>query len=507
MHFIKFFKSILKYGKQHFYLFYILIFGLIFTGISVAMLGLTIKHLIDNGFSIATNLKTISLRFLIFSGLLSFGTFLRIFSVNLFSEKLCASIKSIMYEKILDFPITKYDIDGQSQWINFISSDIDIGITSINTNLSLILRNLTMFLGAMILLIINSWKLSLVVLGIVPIIMVIISIFGYRLRNAISEMKKRKNDLFLHFNETILFIKTVKAFGKENYEVSKLDLIYQKILSFSTPLFLLRGFFLGLMIFLMLSSIAAVMYFGGELVISQKMTIGSLSSFIFQSVIAASSIGGIIEAFSDITKNRPIFEKINEILSIKTGDRKEKISHITSENIDISIQNLFFSYPNNPKKHVLQNFNLKIQSGEKIAIIGQSGSGKSTIINLIMRFYEDYQGQIILRNSNSETEIRDLNLKEYRNLFGIVQQDVYLFSGTILENLTYGCENFDKNLLNQLLKKLDLFDFIMSLTNQLNTNIGDKSIQISGGQKQRIAIIRALLKQPKILIFNLYKMG
>ena len=499
MNLVKFFSSIFQYSRGNFHLIYLLIAGLIIAGVSVAALGLTIKQLIDEGFSLGANLANSTIKFLFFSLLLSCATFLRIFSVNLFSERLCAAIKNIVYKKILSFPIEKYDSDGQSRWINFVTNDVDTGITSININLSLILRNCAMFIGSILLLALNSWKLSLVVLAVVPMIMLIISILGYKLRKKITEMKNKKDELFLHFNETILFIKTVKAFGAENRESLRLSNIYKKILSSALPLFLLRGIFISSMIFLMLISISAVIYIGGRLVLVNEMTIGSLSSFIFQSIIAASSIGGIIESISEITKNRPIFLRIEEILNFQEKlIKKENL--LVKEKINLLFKDIEFSYQNNSEKLVISNFTLNILSGEKIAIVGQSGSGKSTIVNLILRFYENYKGEILISDGAITQEIRTIDLNEYRNLLGVIQQDVYLFSGTILQNLTYGCENFDDNILQSLLDKLDMRNFIDSLPGKLNTKIGDKSIQISGGQKQRIGIIRALLRNPKILI-------
>jgi ATP-binding cassette subfamily B protein len=502
MHFFKFFKSLFKHGKEHFSLLYFLFLGLALTGVSIAMLGLTIKNFVDYGFIDRNSLHNTVLKFVIFSLLLGLGTFFRIFSINLFSEKLCASVKEIVYKKSLNFPIKKYDLDGQSQWINFLSNDIDTGVTAINTNLSLILRNITMFFGAAVLLVMNSWQLSIIVLCVVPIILVIISFFGYKLRHKIVEMKGLKNSLFLHLNETISFIKTVKTFNQENYEVNRLRTIYKKIIDFAMSLFLLRGFFLGLMIVLMLMSIATVIYFGGSYVVSGAMTIGALSAFIFHSIICASSVGGIIESFSEIFKNRPIFGKLQDIL-----DENDKIDDgeelKVTNNIGLKIENLKFFYINNDHCPVLNNINLEIKFRSKIAIIGSSGSGKSTIINLLLRFYDNYEGNILLFNDNAKQEIRNIKLSEYRNLFGLVQQEVNLFSDTLYNNLIYGCNReVDEGEIWNLLEKMNLSDFVNGLENKLQTRFGDQSIQISGGQKQRIGIVRALLKKPKILILD-----
>lgn len=468
------------------------------------MLGLTIKLLIDHGFSNKVNLNNAVANFIFFSVLFGLATAMRIFSTNFLSEKLTASVKEDAYEKILNFPVEKFDNDGQSQWINFISNDIGSAISNVSGNISVILRNMAMFVGSVILLIIGSWKLSLVVLLIMPIILTIITFFGYKLRNKILSMKGIKNVLFLHFNETISFIKTVKLFSGKKLESEKLITFDKKIIDFAKSLYTLRGFFVGLMITLMLFSIAAVLYFGGKNVVAELMTIGALSSFIFHSITSAISVGGIIESISDIGKNYSIFVKLQEIMDYKISD------HIVDPNENsmnsfnkIIFKNLSFRYPRN-NDHAFKNVNFEINRNEKISIVGKSGSGKTSIINILLRFYDNYDGEIIFCCENDKKiEAREfLNMDKYLENFAVVTQEIHLFSDTIYNNLTYGTKNPDINEIDFLLKALNLHDYLYSLPEKLDTKIGDQSAQLSTGQKQRILIIRALLRKAKILILD-----
>jgi ATP-binding cassette subfamily B protein len=470
------------------------------------MLGLTIKSFIDNGISNMQSLNSSVIKFIFFSLLLGIATSIRIFSVNLFSENLCAAVKEDAYQKILHFPINKFDKDGSSQWINFISNDIDVAINSISTNSSIILRNIAMFLSATTLLILGSWKLSLVILLIIPVILAIISFFGYQLRNKISLMKNIKNKLFLHFNETISYIKTVKIFSGFSSESKKLSKYNQEILSFAKSLFAFRGFFIGLMIVLMLLSIASVLYFGGKSVILGLMTIGTLSSFIFNSIICATSVGGIIECFAEIGKNSPSFEKLKNIIHFQSSQNKEK--SIADENLlrnfeKIIIKNLSFKYENN-ENYAFSNINFEIKKGEKIAIIGKSGSGKTSFTNILLKFYSNYDGEILFSFDNENTiEIKEfVDSDKYLANFSAVTQETNLFSDTIYNNITYGLESVDSNEIDFLLKALNLYEYFNSLPNKLETKIGDQSTQLSIGQKQRILIVRALLKKSSILILD-----
>ncbi len=503
MNFPQLLRQLFIYSKQHIKLFYFLIFGLICTGFSISMLGVTIKTFIDNSFLNEENLHHAVFNFTAFSILLGFATAIRIFSVNLFSEKLCATIKTQLYEKILHFPIKKFDKDGQSQWINFISSDLDASINAITSNSSIILRNIVMFCSAAIFLATNNWRLALIVLAVIPIILSIISFFGYKLRNKIVKMKAIKNNLFLLFNETISNVKTVKLFSGFNLELKKLNALYNQILEFAQPLFVLRGFFIGLMMSLMLISISVVLYFGGKDVVLGKITIGSLSSFIFYAIIAASSIGGIIECFSEIGKNHAIFLKIQEILNYEDGRIASIVIEPSHAIQSIIIRNLSFKYENS-ENYAFENINLTIKKGEKIAIIGQSGSGKTSLANLLLKLYDDYDGDILLSYDDGlKIELKNIiEIENYQKHFSALTQEIFLFSDTIYNNITYGSQNVDKNEIDFLLRKLNLYDFICGLPNGLETKIGDQSIQFSVGQKQRILIIRALLKQSQLLILD-----
>ena len=504
MNFLQLFRLLSIYGTKHFKLLYLLILSLFLTGLSIGMLGLTIKSFIDRGFLNANHLNYSVLKFIFFAILLGISTAIRIFSVNLFSERLCATVKEDVYKKILHFPIAKFDKDGSSQWINFVSNDIDVAINAISINSSIIMRNIAMFFSATTLLIIGSWRLSMIILLILPIILGIISFFGYRLRNKITSMKSIKNKLFLHFNETISYIKTIKIFSGFQKESEKLLNFNKEILSFSKYLYIFRGFFIGLMMILMLTSIATVLYFGGKSVILGVMTIGALSSFIFNSIICATSVGGMIESFSEIGKHYPIFSKLKDMIN-------HEIPHQISDNRDnllenfqkIIINNLSFQYANN-ENYAFKKINFEIIRGEKIAIIGKSGAGKTSFTNILLKFYENYEGEIgFYLNDEEKIELQEfIDSERYLENFSTVTQETNLFSDTIYNNITYGAKNIDSNEIDFLLKALNLYDYLNSLPNKLETKIGDQSTQLSIGQKQRLLIARALLKKAQILILD-----
>ena len=502
MNFLQLLNLLSIYGQKHFKLLYLLLLSLFLTGFSIGMLGLTIKSFIDNGFVNQATLNQSVCKFIFFSITLGLSTAIRIFSINLFSERLCATAKEDIYKKILHFPIQKFDKDGTSQWINFISNDIDTAINAMSTNSSIILRNIAMFFSATALLIIGSWRLSLIILLILPVVLAIISFFGYKLRNKITSMKVIKNRLFLHFNETISYIKTIKIFSGFSIESTKLFHFNQDILFFAKTLFAFRGFFIGLMMVLMLTSIATVLYFGGQNVILGVMTIGALSSFIFNSIICATSVGGIIESFAEIGKNYPTFMKLNDISNYKSEDIKYSINE-SQKLKKIEIKNLSFKYENNDD-YAFQNINFDIQMGEKIAIVGKSGSGKTSFTNILLKFYENYEGEVSFHwKDGNSIEMKEFSSNdEYLPRFSAVTQETNLFSDTIYNNITYGAKDANQEEIEFILKTLNLYDYLNSLPNKLETKIGDQSIQLSIGQKQRILIARALLKRAQILILD-----
>ena len=230
------------------------------------------------------------------------------------------------------------------------------------------------------------------------------------------------------------------------------------------------------------------------------MTAGSLSSFIFYSVIVASSLGGLSEAYSDFMRSVGALDRVIEVINAKSNvaEAEVPIKLNQIDKLNLSIENLSFCYPTRPEIKALNDISLKIEDHATIAIVGPSGAGKSSIFQLLLRFYDPSSGAIKLNN----IDIKNVSLEELRSQFALVSQEPIIFSASAYDNILYGNVLATKEEVEEAAKNAEIYDFLMSLPDGFNTYLGERGMKISGGQKQRITIARAILRNPKILLLD-----
>ena len=315
--------------------------------------------------------------------------------------------------------------------------------------------------------------------------------------NRVKAMLKKYDELNLVVQENLINIRTVKAFVREDYENKKLNNIanlVKKAQVFAEKIIILNNPIMQIAVY---SSILSVLWVGGNLIIDKKMEIGQLSSFITYIMQILMSLMMISFVFimlmiSKASRSR-VLEVLNEIPTIKDSDTDNKF-----KDGSVEFKNVSFSYINKKDVLVLKNINLSIKSGETIGIIGSTGSGKTSLVQLLPRLYDVCGGTLYVGGNN----VKKYKLETLRNNIGIVLQKNVLFSGTIKENLLWGNQNATDEEIIQACKDSQAHDFIMNFPDGYETNLGQGGVNVSGGQKQRLCIARALLKKPKILILD-----
>lgn len=340
--------------------------------------------------------------------------------------------------------------------------------------------------------------LTLAVYVMIPVMFISTSKFKNSMRRAQKKQRVHVGDLNSSIEDSILGIKVVKSFANEDIELEKFERDNNKFLSIKELFYKsMAGFNTvnrsidGLMYFI-------IIVFGGYQMMNGRLEPGDMLAYIMYVTTLLATVKRIVEFTEQFQKGMTGIERFNEIMSIEAEivDSPHAID-LTDVRGDIEFKNVSFRY-NKKLDYVLENFNLDIKAGKNIALVGPSGGGKTTVCALIPRFYDVSEGGIFVDGKN----IKDFSLYSLRNNIGIVQQDVYLFSGTIMENIRYGKPNATEEEIIEAAKLASAYDFIMELEEGFDTYVGERGIKLSGGQKQRISIARVFLKNPPILILD-----
>lgn len=426
-------------------------------------------------------------------------SFMRIWLFSLVSERSMADIRKALYQKLLTLSIPFFEKRRVGELTSRISADVALLQDIISITLAEFLRQIvTLFVGIGIIFY-TSPKLTLFMLGTFPILIVVAFVFGKQLRKISKSTQDKLAEANVVVEETFQAILMVKAFVNEWFEIRRYNEALDKVVKNSLHGARLRGAFVSFVILAIFGGIVGVLWYGAKLVAANEMSVGALTSFIIYTTFIGASVGGIGEIYGQLQKTIGASERLFELLTEQGEISLEHQATTTTVAVGaISFNDVRFAYPSRPEMEVLKGITFDIAQGQKIALVGQSGAGKSTIMQLLLRFYEVNAGQINIDQQN----INDIDLATLRNSIGVVPQEVILFGGSIKENILYGKPTATEEEIIHAASQANALNFIKSFPEGFDTLVGDRGIKLSGGQKQRIAIARAILKNPKILILD-----
>jgi ABC-type multidrug transport system fused ATPase/permease subunit len=423
-------------------------------------------------------------------------SFIRVYTFAIVSERGMADLRKAVYQKVVWLPMSFFDSRRVGELMSRITADVGTLQETFTTALAELLRQVLTLLFGIGIIFYLAPSLAGFMLLTFPVLVIAALIFGKYIRKLSKKTQDKLADANVVVEESLQSIFIVKAFTNELFEINRYGKALKEVVSVAIQSARYRGIFISFIIFALFGGIVAVGWYGATLVQSGALSVGELFAFVFYTSFIGFSIAGLGDIFTQIQRSIGASERVLEILYHQ--DEAEPEAARLSLSGAISFEYVSFAYPSRKDYQVLEDLNFTISAGEKVALVGQSGSGKSTIINLLMRFYPIQHGLIKVDGR----DVNEFNLTAYRHTLGVVPQEVILFGGSIMENIRYGRPGSTDEQVREAARKANALEFIEGFPEKFETLVGERGVKLSGGQRQRIAIARAILKDPVILILD-----
>lgn len=430
----------------------------------------------------------------------SIFSYFRIILFTRVTENTLRDIRMDAMDRLLHMPMGFFNNHKVGELTSRLSSDITLIQDTLRTTIAEFFRQIIIIIGSIVFIAMISWKLSLIMLATVPVMAVVAVIFGRFIRRLGKEAQTAAADSNGIIEESLMGITNVKTYTNEGYLLHRYKKAVNDIQKLNIKSGNWRGLFVSFIIMCLFGAIIFIIWQGLHMTLGPNPTLdkGDFFSFVMFTVFMGASIGSIPDLYAGIQKAIGATEHLMDIIGEPT--EQDIFQGNLTRPIDgkIEFDAVEFAYPQRKDIRVLNQLSFDVATGEKVALVGSSGAGKSTIVSLILRFYDVNSGTV----SIDGTPIHKMDIEHLRSSIALVPQEVILFGGSIKENILFGKQTATDEEVIEAAKKANAYDFIMSFPEGMETQVGDRGIQLSGGQKQRIAIARAILKDPKILILD-----
>ena len=475
--------------------------ALVFTaGISL-ILPIAVRRVVD-GFGEATPelLDKYFMAALAVASLLALGTGLRYYLVTRLGERVVSDIRKAVFARVVGMSPAFYEKIMTGEVLSRITTDTTLILSVIGSSVSVALRNVFIFIGGIILMLFTSAKLTGLVLLIVPVVIVPIIVLGRRLRVLGRENQEWIAKSSGNASEALLSVQTVQAFTHEDLSRTEFSRLTEESFISAKRRILTRAIMTVIVISLIFSGVVGVLWIGMRDVTAGEVSIGALVQFVIYAVMVAGAVGALSEIWSELQRAAGATERLVELLNAEdqVKDPADPIAITDRPTGALTFDDVTFHYPARPNQAALEGITLDVTAGETVALVGPSGAGKTTIVQLIQRFYDPESGAVKLDG----VDLRDMRRDDFRKYVALVPQDAVIFAASARDNIRFGRPDATDAEVEAAAKAAAAHDFLSRLPEGYDTYVGERGVMLSGGQKQRIAIARAILRDAPILLLD-----
>ncbi len=467
----------------------------------VLLIGQGLKQVIDKGFVAGSpqllNLALLGLLAVIV--LMSLATYARFYLVSWLGERITADLRRRVFAHLLSLSPVFFEQNRTGDVLSRLTNDTTQLETVIGSSVSMALRNALLLLGGLVMLGVTSLKLTALVLVAIPFVLVPIIAFGRRVRKLARASQDSVANVGAYTDEVIHEIRTVQAYGHEAEAAHAFNQRVEATFATGVKRVQQRALLVAAVITLVFSAVALILWVGGHDVLAGRISAGELSAFIFYAVIVASAMGTISEVIGDLQRAAGATERLVELLTTQSSLPLpvHPIALPPAAGL-VELRNVYFAYPSRPDTPIFKGFDLRVNPGEKVALVGPSGAGKSTLFQLLQRFYDPLGGSVLLDG----VDLKAADLQALRARIALVPQDPVIFAASVRDNVRYARPEASDEQVIAACEAAFAMEFIKQMPDGLDTDLGERGLRLSGGQKQRIAIARAILADRPILLLD-----